>query len=198
MLPKIKFKYSWVYDEMWKEAYGIKAEPEEYPDCKRLERYTGSVEKVWRKIEKNVLREMQRLSGLKWNGGEIICYAVTKVRPFSVPLTVPVYKDKTQFIDILVHELIHNLFGQNKGRLLKDSKFYKKYRKYNLKTRIHILLLAIHKALYLKFFSKKRIKRDIDRAEKYSKKYPQYKRAWEIVEKEGYENIIKEFRKRLD
>ena len=58
-------------------------------------------------------------------------------------------------------------------------------------TNSHILLHAVHKEIYLRLFDEKRLKRDIKKCQKYK----DYKRSWEIVEKEDYENIINEFRK---
>lgn len=201
MLPKIRFKYSWIYDRMWQEAYRRKGKPKTGypPNWKKLERYAREIELIWRRIEKKVLREMEKISSLGWKKREIICYIVTKCRPFSAPLTIRVYKDKTYFIDILVHELFHNLFTQNQEKYLRYYFRYlkKKYPKYYLMVRSHILLYAMHKKLYLDYFGKKRLLRDIEKANQFAKKYPEYKKAWEIVEKEGYESIIKEFKRGL-
>ena len=60
-------------------------------------------------------------------------------------------------------------------------------------TKNHIFVHALHKEIYLKLFDEKRLKRDIEKCQKHE----DYKRAWEIVEKEGYKNIIKEFRMRI-
>jgi cephalosporin-C deacetylase-like acetyl esterase len=45
----------------------------------------------------------------------------------------------------------------------------------------------------LKFFNEKRLKRDIEQISF----LPDYKRAWEIVQNDGYKNIIREYTKRI-
>ena len=92
--------------------------------------------------------------------------------------------------------MIHQLFTQ--GENFKKSKkawdyINKKYNKESLKTRIHIPVHAIHTHMYLKFFNKKRLERDI----KWASSFPDYKKAWEMVEKEGYKNIISNFKTKL-
>ncbi len=118
-------------------------------------------------------------------------------RPFSDPLTLPVYKNKEYFIDVLTHELIHQLFMQ-KGNYEKSKKAWKhihsKYKKESFVTRIHIPLYAIHSYIYEKLFNEKRIDRDMHR----SKFFPDYKKAWGVVTKEGYEKIIEEFDSRVN
>ena len=97
---------------------------------------------------------------------------------------------------MLVHELIHQLFIQmgNDQKSEKSWKYiYKKYSKESKSTKIHIPIHAIHSHIYLKFFNEKRLKEDIE----FMQDHLDYKRSWDIVQKEGYQNIIKEFKKRL-
>jgi hypothetical protein len=54
-------------------------------------------------------------------------------------------------------------------------------------------LHAFHSHIYLKFFDEERLKQDIKRV----KKLKDYRKSWEIVEREGYEKIINEFVKRV-
>ena len=84
-----------------------------------------------------------------------------------------------------------------RGNIEKSKKAWdyinRKYRKEPLTTRIHIPLHAIHSHIYLKFFDKKRLIRDI----KLISFLPEYKKSWEIVQREGYEKIIEEFKRRI-
>jgi hypothetical protein len=199
MIPKIEFKYSWIYDQNWKEWIKV------YKN-RRIKRnlsinyilnYIKAIEKLWKKEEKRVLQELSKVSGLKWKSKSIYCYVVDNCIPFSDPLTLPVYDKKDYFIDTLIHELIHELFTQ-KGNIEKSKMAWnyiqhKKYNKESHTTQIHIPLHAIHSHIYLKFFGKERLNRDI----KEIKFLPAYRRSWEIVQRDGYENIIKEFRKRI-
>lgn len=195
-IPKVIFKCSRIYDEQWKKINEF-LEKGEYPSLEETEKYREEIDPLWREKEVEVLTELSRATGLSWEMKYISCYVVGKAFPFpafSDPLTISVYKrEKDLFIDTLVHELIHQLFIQPKNfeKLNERSKILgEKYPKESLRTRIHISLHAVHKHIYLQLFNESRLKRDIERAQ--SK--VDYKRAWDIVQKEGYENIIKELK----
>jgi hypothetical protein len=113
--------------------------------------------------------------------------------PFSYPLTMPIYKKyPNYFIDVLTHELIHNLFIQNEDKFNKIWKCLgKKYKKESVRTRQHIYLHAIHAHIYLKFYGKERMGRDI----RLLNHLPDYKKSREIVQNEGHKKIIDEIRK---
>lgn len=192
MLPKIIFRYSRIYDEQFKNK---KISKKNY-SIKKILSYMRSIELKWKKYEKKILVEKEKISGLNWKRKLIIVYLVSDCIPFSEPLTIHPYKNKDTFIDVLTHELIHNLFVDNlDSRKVKNAwnYFNKKYKKEDLTTRIHILLYAIHSHLYIKFFGKERLNKDI--GFKINKK--SYQKAWSIVLKEGYENILKEFKEKI-
>ncbi|PJA86601.1 MAG: hypothetical protein CO141_03890 [Candidatus Moranbacteria bacterium CG_4_9_14_3_um_filter_42_9] len=196
MLPKIIFKYSYVYDQNWQiwlQAYNKSPRKLSY---KKVRNYIKIMEQFWKKYEKNILRELSKITNLKWKEKKIICYVVGDCRAFSDPLTLPVCKDKSLFIDILTHELIHQLFTQesNYENARKAWKYiYNKYKKESRLTNVHIPLSAIHWHVYTKLFNEKRLHRDIDRSSFRS----DYKKAWEIVKKDGYVNIIEAFSSRI-
>jgi hypothetical protein len=141
------------------------------------------------------MQELSRITDLKWKSKYIDCYVVGKCRPFSSPLTIPIYKNYMDyFIDVLIHELIHNLFIQNNRETIKAWQYFdKKYDKETKKTRTHIVLHSIHSYIYLKFFGEKRLKRDME----WISHLPDYRKSWKIVQKEGYKNIISEFVERI-
>jgi len=192
--PRIIFTYSSVYDRRYKEMW-LKEGKRNYPSPKKVLNYIKKVEKLWRKDEKKVLKELSKITHLEWRAEFIPCYVVGRCRPFSMPLTVPICEKKDYFIDVLVHELIHNLFTQNKERLKKAWNYFnKKYKTKSWTIRLHVLVHAIHSHIYFKFFGEKRLKENI----KIISFRPDYKKAWEIVEKEGYNDIISELVERLD
>jgi hypothetical protein len=166
-----------------------------YPSPKKVLNYLKKVEKLWQKEEKKVLQELSKITQLKWENRTIDCFVVGRCRPFSYPLTMPFYeKYPDYFVDVLTHELIHNLFIQNEKRTEKAWRYFgEKYKKESIITKNHIVLHAIHSHIYLKFYNEKRLKRDINLIGF----LPDYKKAWQIVQKEGYKDIIKEFVKRL-
>ncbi|MCD6489934.1 MAG: hypothetical protein J7K20_04335 [Thermodesulfobacterium sp.] len=193
---KITFKYSRIYNEIWKEGFLVRNPGESYPSEKKILNYIKKIEKLWREYERKVLTELLNVTHLKWNVRSIYCYVVGRCKPISDPLTVPLYeKHPDFFIDMLIHELIHYLFSQE-GNLKKTKKawdyFQRKYKKESPKTIIHIPLQAIHTHIYLKFFNKRRLKRNVTR----DQQFKNYHRAWQIIQKEGYKNIINEVVKR--
>lgn len=198
MTPKVLFKYSWPYDESWKENYkGSTYEYKAYPSAKKIEAYIQIISKLWKQKEKQVLKEIADVTHLSWHTPTITCYVVGRCIPFSDPLTIPVYDQYPDyFIDILTHELIHRLFtdGQNEHKAKEAWKYiHTTYKKEQFNTQIHIPLHAVHKHIYLKYFNESHIQRD----QRLIRHLAPYKKSWRIVEKEGYENIIKEFVKRI-
>ena len=71
--------------------------------------------------------------------------------------------------------------------------FKRKYKKESFTTKIHIPLHALHSHIYYKFFNEKRLKRDV----KEMSQLPDYKKSWQIIQEEGYQNIINEVVKRV-
>ena len=66
----------------------------------------------------------------------------------------------------------------------------RKYENESFITKSHILVHALHKKIFIKFFGKKRLNKEIDT----NKYYPEYKRSWEIVNNEGEDIIINNFK----
>lgn len=201
MMPKIIFRYSGIYDEHWKQIaihnpYFKQIRKSKYPSSKEILAYVKSIKILWKKYEKPLLKELSKISKLKWKSKRIICYIVGFCRPFSEPLTIPIYpKNKEFFIDVLTHELIHQNFiqlGNNKKSAKAWRYFFNKYKKESFTTIIHIPLHAIHYNIYKKLFKEERIKIDVQT----SQQRIDYKKSWDIVLKEP-EKILEEWRKRI-
>lgn len=184
--PKITFRYSSIYDRRFKEAFKGKG----YPGDKEILKYTKEIEKEWRKHEKKILTSISNITGLSWNEKEILVYVVGRVIPFSDPLTIGSRPDLEGCADILTHELIHRnwFYGDPKKKII--NYFNKKYKNESWTTIVHIPLLAIHWKIFLELFDEKRLKKD----KKYLSQFPDYKKAYEIVDKEGYEEIVSKFK----
>jgi len=184
MIPHVIFNYSWVYDERM-HIWNRKKFTEENEKNGRL--YIKKFQKKWDKIEKKVMNALSKVSGLKFKCHYMNTYIVTcDLRAFSAPLTLSACKSMDSNIRILIHELIHNLLVQNKEKVVK--KCLAKYSKFSRVTKIHILVHAIQKETLKKLFGEKITEKSIKR----SSLNPDYKKAWDIVEKEGTKNIIKE------
>lgn len=194
-LPKVEFRYSWVYDDIFKEL--DKPPKDKVLSYRTIQGYIKQVEALWRKHEKSILQELSKVTKLLWQEEEIPCYVVTWSRPFSDPLTVSPWEPKDYFLDILTHELIHRLFIQ-KGNMKRTDKvwkyFLRRYKNEPFNTRIHIPLHAIHEHIFRTLFNEKRLVREYITA----KRWKEYKRSWDIVRKEGYQNIMKQFVDRIE
>lgn len=186
-MPKLRIIYSWVYDGVLHEYHKKKYLKKEYKEglvrAKRLQ-------KRWDKIEAKVFRAMSKVSGLKWKDKVIDCFIVKYVSmPFSQPMTIWMWQKGEYLLETIVHELVHQLFIQNQGRVkYSDSRIAKKYKKESLNVRIHTPTHAVLKLTLEKVFGKEKTKHFI----KAYNHLPEYKKAWQIVEKEGAENIIKD------
>jgi len=195
MTPKIIFRYSHIYDVHWKlvtENNPLRKRlQKEYPSSKTTLQYIRKIATVWGKKEKEYLQTLSSLTRLKWNRKEIHCYVVGFCRPFSDPLTIRPYKNNDNFIDTLIHELVHNLLALE-NNLEKGFKYFqKKYKEETKLTINHIPVDAILGLFHLKMFGEKRLEKVIQ----FDSKSPEYKRAWEIAKKEGFENIIEKIKK---
>ena len=198
MIPKIEFRYSWVYDNRYRESKKLqdilKKQGKTYPSPEKIGKYIERIKQIWGRIEKKTLDKISRIYGLNWNEEKIKCYIVGFGRPFSDPLTMKLYNNKNDFIDTLTHELMHQIQIQNSEKTKKWWKYIgDKYKSETILTKNHILLHAVHWQLYLDLYNKNRLEKEI----KISGSYPDYKKSWEIVKREGYENIINEFKKRI-
>jgi hypothetical protein len=197
MIPKIIFRYSWVYDNNYRNSPIIKkrldGQNKNYPSMNKISNYIAKIEPIWRKKEKTILKTISEISGLKWTEKAVICYVIGFGRCFSDPLTVRLYENKDDFIDTLTHEMIHQMHIQNIKKSLKWKKYLQgKYNNESIITRNHIFLHSVHYHLYLKLFNKKRLNRDINFCKKV--RVEDYVRSWQIVQKETPEAIIKKFK----
>jgi len=194
IIPKIEFRYSEVYDRNYRESTDIKnilkEKNQEYPSREEILEYIKKVKKLWEEQNEEILLEISNISKFNWKEEKIICYVVGICRPFSEPLTMRTYgKNTNRFITTLIHELIHQIFTQNKKEYSRWNNFVlEKYEKEKRLTKNHILLSAIHWKILNKFFGKDSIKKEIKQLN-----HEEYKRAWEIVKKETPDKIIKKF-----
>lgn len=197
MIPKIDFKYSYFYDELFRSSPDLKKflkkQGKKYPSPMEIIKFMNEIEMVWKSEGNRILEEMSNISGIKWKTRDLSCYVVGACRPMSDPLTIKICNDITHGIDILTHELIHQLQST-----VPDKKWGKwekylneKYPRETKTTKDHIFLNAVHMALYLQLFGADRLMRDMWN----SNVSNDYKRSWEIVEKEGPDKIVNKFRK---
>jgi len=196
-LPKIVFRYSRVYNSYFKNNPQIlkylNDNKKSYPEVNEITGFLKTIEKKWEKIGPKILSEISTISNLEWKDIKVNCYIVGYCRPFSDPLTIKIYDNLDDFFIVLIHELIHQIQIQNK--LL-----YKNWIKYLLKnysnksklTRGHIFLYSVFSKIIINNFGKDKLGRYRGKINR-----PEYREAFEIVDKEGIDNIINKFKKIL-
>lgn len=197
MTPQLNFVYSDVYDNHWFEYCKLLGIHENYPDKKAINSRISSAKEFWDINGEKILDSISTCSNLKWKKSEIDCYVVGKATSFSKPLTMSLnlqkgtVKDLESWVDVLTHELIHNILVQNRWSDFKDLQlFLSSLGEISLKTKNHIPVNAIHYLVYGEVFSKERLDYDIQTAKAFA---PDYYKAWEIVLKKGAKNIVNLF-----
>ena len=184
---KVLFRRSSLYDQALKREKKFSKAPKD----EILYAHMRKIEKEWTKHSGKILKELSKITKLKWREKEIVAYVTWGVIPYSNPLTLNLRSD----IDTLTHELIHRILSEwGNWQLIKKSwiGLMKKYKTESQTTRVHIVVHAIHALLLKKLFGEKRLKK-----EKKTVRDPQYIRSWEIAERNGYENIVKELTRNL-
>jgi hypothetical protein len=145
----------------------------------------------WSKKGGEILDALCKITTLTFRRDVIDVYIVSgNPRQFSNPIVIKGSFLPDEFVDVLTHELIHRLFVLNS--LPKKIIINEKCSTETDSVKNHILLHALLKYIYLDILSEpNRLTSNIERSKKHSTK--DYVRAWEIVEKEGYKNLINEF-----
>lgn len=190
MLPEISIIYSppyeWNYFFAAKKRWSTKLLSQGY-------KYQTRLRKRWTRDEKKVLRTISKVTGLKWKERTIRCYIVAHSLPISEPLTVPMLKNLDASVEAMIHELVHQIFIQN-NTFGVGPEYAKKYRRENWNTIIHLPVQAVVKIVLEKTYGD-----DAGRYIKYEQWWrdypksplaPEYRRAWEIMNKEGAQRII--------
>lgn len=195
MIPKVIFVNSYIYNNVWEKIWVEKHPDAYYPDEEEINGFIETMEPHWRSHEKKILAEISKVLKLEYKEPITKCYITGRSRVFSDPMTVSMWaRDEMDFVSTIAHEMIHQIFIQNQSMFKNMHNFMDgKYENEATVTKSHITLHAVLQHIYLKLFDARWLERDYE----ICAKSPEYTRAWKIVEIEGYENVIKEFVKRL-
>lgn len=153
---------------------------------------------TWHPLETQILTGMQNCYGLQFYKSVIDVYVAPWIRAMSSPLIMNFKYDTDKFIDVLTHELCHVLLNDN--TLIKNPRklgqiYSQLYPDEDLLTRNHIWIHAGLKYIFLDVLgSPSRLERDIQDHQD----SPGYKRAWEIVERDGYKELITQLQQHFD
>ncbi|MEK9182300.1 MAG: hypothetical protein AAB781_01775 [Patescibacteria group bacterium] len=195
-LPKIRIKYNRFLDPIFK-AY-IKSnpkwkdwvEPTETEVKERVKKY----KEEWTKYEKKILEGICEVLNLNFSQNIIDVHIVSgNDRQFSNPIVIKSGFELDEFIESITHELIHRLFSDNIQNVVAGKIFLEMFPNENELIRNHIITHSVLKFIYLDLLKdKEKLEINIEKSSKSS--FPEYKRAWEIVEEMGYKELIAEFK----
>src|SRR3989338_5892909 len=150
---RIDFEYSTPYDRMLTiMSMG------DYSDVQKdaIKSYIYDLEKSWKVDEKRILGEIESVSGLKFKKNDIICYVVKNMADYAIshPLTMKVEKNLERASIVLIHELIHILFVQNKKSEKLIGYLSKNYGEHNLHFRVHLPLFIVQRKVIENLYGK--------------------------------------------
>ncbi len=191
--PKINIYHSWFLNSVFEEAIRAhKGKDWQPPSPRELEASAREYKEEWKEYEGDLLAGMCDFLGLKFAENIIDAHIVVGRGAFSNPVVIGADTKKEDFVDILTHELIHHLLTKNTKELDIKSIWKKMFPNVeDRKTKNHILVHAVHKHIYLDVFKdKSRLDKNIEK----DKENQPYKKSWDIVEEEGYKNIIEKFK----
>jgi hypothetical protein len=195
MIPKITFRYSRVYDMDWCLALNEKFDKQvNYNNFKKCLVDLRSY--LTKKKEQSILSLISKYSKFKWNKKEIMVYFVNclpgKLLGFSDPLTIKIIENHLSIILNLIHELAHNILERDL-----DHKHRRRlsgvYPNNDEGTIEHLIVNSLSKKVFLEIFGET----NFNKAIKELIFAPSEKKAWDIIKKESYEGIIKEFTSRI-
>ena len=209
MVIAIEFRFTPMYNSLWVDWVKIYEKniknyenPEDIQSYKKqfstpdeMKIYLNKIQLWWKEEGTSILKEMIAVTGLEWRSTQLNCYIITENQGFSDPLTIPYIDDKNGFIDMLTHELIHNLIGDNLEKVKPITEYlFKRYNDEEIITVYHVWLYAIHSHILLKIYGEKRLKAHFNSLID----DPPCKRALELVQEKGYAKILSEFKEMIN
>ena len=180
---KVNVEYSIPYDRMLT-VMSMNEYSERQKD--EIKNYIFNLENSWKKQEKKILREIEKVAGLKF-GADVTCYVVKDMSDLAIshPLTLKIEKNLERANIVLMHELIHVLFVQNKRSEKLLEYLTKIFPDKHLHFRVHLPLFLVQRKvienLYGKIYFSKVLKQEVKLEEGYiwetaNELYPKFKK----------------------
>lgn len=146
---KINFVYSQVYDNLLTEMSRKKFTLDQ---IKEMHFYKEELEAVWKKEEKRIIKEIEKVSKLKFSKKNIECFVVyhMKFAAISEPLTLKKESHLIRAKTILIHELAHILLQDNKEKI--EKLIEKIYPDEDFEFRMHVPILLITRKVIEKIY----------------------------------------------
>jgi hypothetical protein len=188
-IPKVEFRYSWAYDQEHK----LRFTDPLYPSGEKIREYIEKVKVAWKGESGKIMRNLPKLSGLKWRDDSILCYVIGRGVPLSDPLTIPMYDKKTDvFVEKLAHCLTERII-MHPDNLQTRGKFWESmFRSLSddgVKVSYMIPVNALFKEIMTRF-----LKRPMDSSPSLLSTNMDILRSWEIVEAMGHSDVIERFK----
>lgn len=196
-IPEIRIQYAKYLDPYFRslfkynqEAGLIKSEAE-YPDAEWITRRVEEYNQEWLS-RTSVLEYLQKILELDFHQATIDVYVVGQMKgAISTPITSSSQLPATKYIDVLTHEIIHRLIGDNQQQINLETILQTLFPSETDLCKVHIIVHALMKKVYLEFLKEpERLIANKDR----DQKAPDYMKAWEIVDTIGEDNIISKFK----
>lgn len=199
-LPEIRIKYNRLIDpifvfycqnnpELKKLGWNDWVPPPKEEIIQQVKRY----KEEWVKYEEKILRGLIQTTGLDFKNQIINVHIVSgNPRQISNPLIIKSGFLPSEFVDVLTHELIHKLFSNNSDKF-SWSILTEMFPEESRTAKNHIFTHAVLKYIYLDILKDKpRLDKNIIRSNNSTD--DGYSKAWKIVEKRGYNELIKELK----
>ncbi len=168
----------------------------------KLEQRADDYRKAWNKYEDQVLKGVQKIYDLSFRLPmiDVAIAPWTVGAGISFPLIIDSKSEPDEFVDVLAHELIHVLLTDNNILTVMNIKSRNRLKfgelfgdEHSDTTLVHIAVHAGLKRLYLDILKDPtRLDRDVE----HCKKLPDYKKAWDYVENNDYNQILEKITNR--
>jgi hypothetical protein len=182
MKPQIKIKYGKLLDPFFIGYVENKYPEYSIPQKEDVLEKVKLFKNVWDKKGDIILDFIIKNTGLEYKRNIIDCYIVTATpRDMSSPLIIRSRYNEKEFLYIILHELIHNIFSDNK------VKYNIEFKEDNQTIKNHVVLFLLIKKYYLEIEKDENFLNEI-REKSNDPKNIDYKKAWEIVDTLDYKN----------
>jgi hypothetical protein len=185
-IPEINIKYGKLIDPFFIVYSQLKYPDWKPPTREEVSKKVKLFKEEWNKYGCNILMTIKEISGLDFVREVFDVYVVSGTpRDMSDPIIIRSRYEPDEFLDVLVHELLHRLLTLNKVKV--------PYEEENDTVRGHVYVHAIMKYIYLDLLKDGgRLERNLQRSKKHST--GDYIRAWEIVDDVGYMKLISQIK----
>jgi len=145
---KIHFKYSSVFDELLSE---MSLSPYTSKQKNFMLDYVDKLNKDWGKDESKIMKEIEKVSGMKFKYEKIPCFVVKNMgfEAISYPLTIKAL-DIKKTKQVLIHELIHVILKDDKKLLSLLGKI-----KADEEEKVHLPVLLVQRKVTENLYGKK-------------------------------------------